>query len=166
MARWPTGENTVSYLVGRDRLEVLADTDLEFAAATALARARKRLGTARAALEGGDVDGAYVAAYDAYRMAAEALLVRQGLRATGGDGSHMTVEDAVAAQFSDRIPGYAKPTFERMRKTRHAAQYFDPSAPPIEAADAVWALDVSRASVDAAGDLLESEPLGRFDGEA
>jgi hypothetical protein len=27
-----------------------------------------------AALTGGDVDGAYVAAYDAYRMAAEALL--------------------------------------------------------------------------------------------
>jgi hypothetical protein len=30
-------------------------------------------------------------------MAAESLLVRQGLRATGGDGSHMAVEDAVSA---------------------------------------------------------------------
>lgn len=164
MVRWPTGEKPVSYLLGRGRLEALADTDLESAAATALTRARKRLGTAGAALEGGDVDGAYVAAYDAYRMAAEALLVRQGLRATGGDGSHMTVEDAVAAQFSERIPGYAKPTFERLRKTRHTAQYFDPSASPIEEADAEWALEVSRASVDAAGDLLESEPLDRFDG--
>ena len=117
MSPWPAGGTTVSYLLERGRLEAIADTDLETAAGTALSRARKRLGTAGAALEGGDVDGAYVAAYDAYRMAAEALLVRQGLRATGGDGSHMTVEDAVAAQFSDRIPGYAKPTFERLRKT-------------------------------------------------
>jgi hypothetical protein len=35
-------------------------------------------------------------------------------------------EDAVSAQFSDRIAGYAKATFERFRKTRHTAQYFDP----------------------------------------
>jgi hypothetical protein len=39
--------------------------------------------TATAALSMGDVDGAYAAAYDAYRMAAEALLACQGLRATG-----------------------------------------------------------------------------------
>lgn len=163
MGRWPIGENAVSYLVDRARLEALGETDLASAAETALARARKRLGTAAAALDGGDVDGAYVAAYDAYRMAAEALLVRQGLRATGGEGSHMTVEDAVAAQFSDRIPGFAKPTFERLRKTRHTAQYFDPSAPPIAEADARWALEVSRASVDGADDLLGSEPPDRFD---
>jgi excisionase family DNA binding protein len=45
----------------------------------------------------GDVDGAYAAAYDAYRVAAKGLLGRHGLRATGGDGSHMAVEDAVSA---------------------------------------------------------------------
>jgi hypothetical protein len=65
---------------------------------------------AAAALAGGDVDSAYVAAYDAYRMAAEALLARQALRATGGDGSHMAVEDAVSAQFRADIPAFAKPT--------------------------------------------------------
>lgn len=60
--------------------------------------------TATAALAGGDIDGAFVAAYDGYRMAAEALLARQALRATGGDGSHMAVEDAVSAQFGAAIP--------------------------------------------------------------
>jgi hypothetical protein len=65
------------------------------------------------------VDGAFIAAYDAYRMAAEALLARQGLRATGGDGSHMAVEDAVSAQFGTEIPAFAKPTFERFRRARH-----------------------------------------------
>src|SRR5215210_1990687 len=150
MARWPTGERTVSFLIERGRLEALGDTDLDSAAATAIERGTKRLGTAASALEGDDVDGAYAAAYDAYRMAAEALLLRQGLLATGGEGSHMTVEDAISAQFADRITGYAKATFERFRKTRHTAQYFDPSAPPLDRADAEWALDVSRAAIDGA----------------
>jgi DNA-binding transcriptional ArsR family regulator len=57
----------------------------------------------------GDVDGVVAAAHDAYRMAAaEALLVRQGLRATGGEGSHMTVEDAISAQYAKQISGFAK----------------------------------------------------------
>lgn len=163
MARWPTGEKTLSFLIDRGRLEALGVTDLAAAAETAIARARKRLGTAAAALQGEDFDGAYAAAYDAYRMAAEALLVRQGLLATGGEGSHMTVEDAISAQFADRITGYAKATFERFRKTRHTAQYFDPSAPPLEGADAEWALGVSRAAVDGAAELLRSESLDRFE---
>jgi uncharacterized protein (DUF1330 family) len=66
-----------------------------------------------------------VAAYDAYRMAAESLLARRGLRATGRDGSHMAVEDAVSAQFAADIPAFAEPTFERLRRIRHSAQYFD-----------------------------------------
>jgi hypothetical protein len=53
--------------------------------------------------------------------AVEALLIRQGLRATGGEGSHMTVEDATSAQYTKRLPELAKPTFERLRRTRHAA---------------------------------------------
>jgi hypothetical protein len=54
----------------------------------------------------------------------------------GGDGSHMTVEDAVAAQFGADIAAFAKLTFERFRRTRHSAQYFDPNAAPITRADA------------------------------
>lgn len=163
MARWPTGQKAVSFLIDRGRLESLGDTDLTSAAATAIERATKRLGSAGSALEGEDFDGAYSAAYDAYRMAAEALLVRQGLLATGGEGSHMTVEDAISAQFADRIAGYGRATFERFRKTRHTAQYFDPSAPPLVRADAEWALGISRAAVDGAAEMLRSESLDRFD---
>ncbi len=153
----------MSFLIKRGRLEALGATDLAAAAATAIARAKKRLGTAASALEGDDVDGAYAAAYDAYRMATEALLVRQGLLATGGEGSLMTVEDAISAQFAGRIAGYAKARFERFRKTRHTAQYFDPSAPSLDRADAEWALGVSRAAVDGAAELLRSESLDRFE---
>src|ERR1700722_16211690 len=108
------GKRTIAYLIGQGRLESITVGDTAGTAETLLQRASRRLKTtAAAALRGGDVDGAYVAAYDAYRMAAETLLIRQGMRATGGDGSHMTVEDAVSAQFAGNIPAFAKPTFER-----------------------------------------------------
>ena len=118
--------------------------------------------TATAALAGGDVDGAYVAAYDAYRMTAEALLARQALRATGGDGSHMAVEDAVSAQFRAEIPAFAKPTFERFRRTRHSAQYFDPAAAPITKSDASWAIEKATAALSDVKALLAASPPERF----
>ena len=49
------------------------------AAATIIGRATRRLLTADGGLTVGDVEGAFAAAYDAYRMAAEALLIRHGL---------------------------------------------------------------------------------------
>ena len=95
-------------------------------------------------------------------MAAEALLVRQWLRATGGEGSHVTVEDAISGQYAKLIPGFAKPTFERLRRTRHAAQYFDPSSAEISADDAAWALSTSRTVVEAVERLLTTDPPDLF----
>lgn len=162
-ARWAKGERTVQYLVDKGRLEGFEADDLDAQAAALIARASLRAETtAAAALDGGDVEGAYVAAYDAYRMAAESLLARQGLRATGGDGSHMTVEDAVSAQFAIDIPAFAKPTFERFRRTRHSAQYFDPHAAPITKADAAWAIEKATAALSGAKALLAASPPGRF----
>ena len=95
-------------------------------------------------------------------LAAEALLTRQGLRATGGEGSHMTVEDAISAQYAKQIPGFAKPTFERLRRTRHSAQYFDPSSAEINADDSAWALSTARTVVEAVGRLLAADPPDLF----
>ena len=137
MTRWHRGERTVAFLIDRGRLEPFEARDPAATAGVLIERANRRLdATSRAALANGDADGAYAAAYDAYRMAGEALLARQLLRATGGDGSHMAVEDAVSAQFSSDIAAFAKPVFEQLRRTRHSAQYFDPDAPPITEADA------------------------------
>ena len=143
MARWAKGEQTVQFLVDRNRLESFEADDLAALTEALIGRAVLRVETtAAAALAGGDVDGAFVAAclHDAYRMTAEALLARQALRATGGDGSHMAVEDSVSAQFGAEIPAFTKPTFERLRRSRHAAQYFDPSAAPLTESDATWAI--------------------------
>ena len=126
MARWRKGEKSVDFLVSRGRLESFEAVDLAALAEARVKRAALRLEvTATAALQMGDVDGAYVAAYDAYRMAAEALLARQGLRATGGEGAHMAVEDALSAQFAVGIPalpsrrssGYAAPATRRSTST-------------------------------------------------
>lgn len=95
-------------------------------------------------------------------MAAEALLARQGLRATGGDGSHMSVEDAVSAQFAAQIPAFAKPIFERLRRTRHTAQYFDPSAAPITRPDAEWAIQKAMEGLAGAKVVLSATPPERF----
>jgi hypothetical protein len=121
MATPPEGRNTIDYLLGRGRLERIDGSTAGESAAAIIGRATRRLLTADGGLAAGDVEGAFAAAYDAYRMAAEALLIRQGLRATGGEGSHVTVEDAVSGTFAKAIPGLAKPTFERLRRTRHAA---------------------------------------------
>jgi hypothetical protein len=153
----------VLYLVDKGRLESFESTDLSELAAALIQRAARRVETtAAAALHGGDAEGAYVAAYDAYRMAAETLLARQGLRATGGEGSHVIVEDAVSAQFAEAIPAFAKPTFERFRRTRHSAQYFDPEAPPITRSDASWAIEKASAALSGVRTLLRETPPGRF----
>ena len=151
------------FLVGRNRLESFEADDLAALTETLIGRAVLRVETtATAALAGGDVDGAFVASYDAYRMAVEALLARQALRATGGDGSDMAVEDAVSAQFGAEIPAFTKPTFERFRRSRHAAQYFDPSAAPLIESDAAWAIEKAKDALSAVKALLAATPPGRF----
>jgi hypothetical protein len=153
----------MEFLMDRGRLESFTADDLGSVAEALLRRATLRVGTsARAALDGGDVDGAFVLAYDGYRLAAESLLARQGLRATGGDGSHMTVEDAISAQFSKDIPAFAKATFERLRRTRHSAQYLDLTAAPITEQDASWAIEKATAALEGVRALLASSPPSRF----
>ena len=87
-------------------------------------------------------------------------LARQALRATGGDGSHMAVEDAVSAQFGAEIPAFSKPTFERLRRARHAAQYFDPSAAPLTASDAIWAIEKAKDALSGSESAVDGNATG------
>jgi len=162
MPSWPRGEQTVRFLLGRGRLETLEAISLGEASDALLERATSRHATAKAALKLGDLAGAYSTDYDAYRMAAESLLARQALRATGGNGSHVTVEDAVSAQFAGDIPAFAKPTFEQLRRTRHSVQYFDPHAAPVGSSDAQWAIDKASEALSGAEALLSKQVLDRF----
>jgi len=163
MAKSGEGRSTVEYLIEKDRLELVASDGSAVVAEQILGRAELRIATSRAGLEAGDVDGAFVAAYDAYRMSAECLLAHQCLRATGGEGSHMTVEDAVSAQFAGQIEPFAKPTFERFRRTRHIAQYFDPQAAEITHSDSEWAIKTAASAVDGARRITQATELSRFE---
>ena len=113
MARWASGEQTVQFLVDRNRLESFEAADL----------------------------GALT----------EALIGRAGLRV-----------DAISAQFGVEIPAFAKPTFERFRRARHAAQYFDPSAAPLTAPDAEWAIGKAKEALSGVRALLTTSPPERF----
>ena len=159
---WRRGRSTVEYLISTGRLELVTVEDGDSAAGRVLGRAERRLATASSGIRGGDVEGAFVAAYDAYRMAAESLFALQGLRAAGG-GSHVTVEDAVSSQFAHEVSAFAKPIFERFRRMRHSAQYYDPDAPEIIADDAMWAMATARSAVQGTRRIIESGGLSRFD---
>lgn len=162
MANPSGGRRTIEFLLARGRLEHVDGHAADMSATLIMRRSALRLLTAEGGLRAGDVDGAFAAAYDAYRMAAEALVVRQGLRATGGDGSHMAIEDAVSGQYAEQIPSFAKPTFERLRRTRHAAQYFDPSGTEISVDDSKWALSTAQSVVRAVENLLATDPPDTF----
>ena len=96
-------------------------------------------------------------------MAAEALLARQALRSTGGEGGHKHAETAVAAQFRDAVPALALPTFERLRGTRHSAEYFAPGRPSVTDDDASWALTKAAEALAGAKSLIEAGGLDVFD---
>jgi len=152
----------MQFLMERNRIEPIAVSDPESDCGALLNRAKKRLATANAALVGEDNEGAFANAYDVYRMGADCLLLRQGLRATGGEGSHMAVEDAVAAQFGDAVKEYAKPLFQRFRQGRHASQYFDPSLPEKTQDDARWAVETAERALRGVEDVLASGGLGLY----
>ena len=95
-------------------------------------------------------------------MAADSLLARQGLRATGGDGSHRTIEEAVSSQFDDQIPAFSKLSFEQFRQMRNASQYPEFESPELTDSDAQWAVDLAGDALAGAQDLMSSVELGPY----
>lgn len=156
------GRSTITYLIEAGRLERITDEGRTEAGDWLLGQAERRLATAIAGLDLGDISGAFAVAYDAYRMAAESLLLRQCLRPTSGEGSHVALEDAVSSQFADSISEFAKPTFERFRRNRHAAQYYDDTTPPLTSDDAQWAISVAKAAVNGSKRIGKSDALMPF----
>ena len=77
---------------------------------------------------------------------------------------HIIIKEPIGMHvpIAKKIPGLAKPTFERLRRTRHSAQYFDPSSAEISAEDSAWALSTARAVVAAVGSLLTVDPPDLF----
>ena len=156
------GRSTIAYLIEAGRLERVAVEGRQQAGAWVLGQAERRLGAAITVLEIDDIAGAFSLAYDAYRLEAESLLLRQCLRPMSGEGSHIAVEDAVSSQFADSIPQFAKPTFERFRRNRHAARYYDADTPPLTGEDARWAISLAEAALEGSRRVGEEDALEPF----
>lgn len=161
MGTWPKGQAAIEFLIGRERLEHVVGDSRTQDADRLIRDASRRLGSART-LVGSDDGSAFSLAYDAYRMAAESLLARQGLRATGGEGAHRTIEDAISSQFVSEIDAFDKPTFERFRQMRNAAQYPDHEAPELDESDARWATGLADDAVSGVQRFTSAVELGPY----
>lgn len=129
MASWPTGIETIQYLLARgDPQKVAASAE---APSSFLHQAAKHLDSA-AAVAKSDPDGAYTLLYDAGRRCLAAVLQVQGLRATSR-GGHYALQEASAAQFTKPPPRRAFRPFGRLRRTGNQIEYDNISPSPPRA---------------------------------
>src|SRR2546430_13964397 len=80
--------------------------------------ADRHLNTASAALQSGDLAGAFQLAYDPARKSLTALALSRGLR-TRGEGAHATVIDVVEIEFAGAPGVEVVGKLDRLRRTRN-----------------------------------------------
>lgn len=125
MARWNPGKGKIEQLLrDGDLQEVEASREQ---ADRLFDQAFQHLRSAES-LKESDPEGAYALLYDAARKALVAVLENQGLRPTS-KGGHIATIEAVRAQLDSTLGMTLRP-FDRMRRTRRAAEY-PPSGAPI-----------------------------------
>ncbi|MCL2466779.1 MAG: HEPN domain-containing protein [Micrococcales bacterium] len=140
-APWTTGALVVRRLVDERRLDqVVPDTEL---AARQLHHARQHLDAAREHADRFPMP-ALTSAYDAARLALTALLEHQGLRPRA-DGSHLTVEEAIAAQLGPAVGR----KFRTLRLLRHSTEYPSPGDTDITVDEVHEALELTEALLPA-----------------
>lgn len=155
MSRWGPGSTTIDDMLADGRLERVPASREQ--ADFMIAEARKHAAAADA-IAGIDATGAYQLMYDGARKALAAMLEVQGLRATSA-GGHVAVIDAVEAQLGAIATKVLRP-FNRMRRTRHSAEYPSASAPTVMEDDvrddlprALSMIDMSAQALDALGEF-------------
>lgn len=125
------------------------------AATACLDRARERLSAAQLMVDASLHEAAFTRAYDAYRIAAESIVLALGYRVPAVAGAHRITVDIALAASGGGTEAFATPTAERFRAGRHEAEYFDPDRPADKsAADAAWAVDTAAAAVETVNSLL------------
>lgn len=115
-----------------------------------LDRAQARLSAAELLLGAELWESAFTNAYDAYRMAAESVVLAFGFRVPAVAGAHRITVDIAQAALGGATEVFAGASAERFRTGRHEAEYFDPDRPAEKTeADVRWAVEKSAAAVDA-----------------
>ena len=135
---WQPGHARIEELLAAGELEQVTPADS--VASLLLQDAGRHLATAAAAVETGDLAGAYQLAYDALRKSAASLLAVQGLRATSR-GGHVAVQEAIIAQFGSTTHVFR--AFGRIRRARNSFEYPSATTPGPAPDDVTDALTVA-----------------------
>jgi len=147
-------ERVLALFEKRGQVEALESAGSS-AAQACLARARDRLDAAELLVRADHWESAFTTSYDAYRMAAEAVVLALGYRVPAVAGAHrITIDIAQAAVGSD-ADAFAGAAAERFRAGRHEAEYFDPDRPAEKTEDdAHWGIEKATGAIAAVTSAL------------
>lgn len=127
------------------------------AASVGLARAQERLAAATLLIGAGHWESAFTTAYDAFRMAADSVVLALGYRVPAVRGAHRITIDIAQAALGSAGDAFSGAAAERFRIARHEAEYFDPDRPTEKSeGDARWAVARASAAISAVTSALDS----------
>lgn len=139
----------ISLFVGRGQLDALEHADAS-AARACLNRASERLRAASVLSDSELWESAFTSAYDAYRTAADAIVLALGYRVPATPGGHRIATDIACAALQSHTNSFSAAGAERFRQGRHESAYFDPARPVDKtASDARWAIELATKAIDA-----------------
>lgn len=141
---------------GRGQLDRLPAADAD-AALACLGRAKERLSAASVLIDAKLWESAFTTAYDAFRTAADAVVLFLGYRVPATRGGHRIATDIAHAAMQPDTDAFAPADAERLRQGRHESEYFDPARPVDKTEpDARWAVELASRAVDAVGRALSA----------
>lgn len=144
----------ISLFEGRGQLDRLEAAGAD-AARACLERAKERLSASYVLIDAGLWESAFTTAYDAFRTAADAVVLSLGYRVPATPGGHRIATDLAHAGMQPDTDAFAPAGAERFRQGRHESEYFDPARPVDKTeADARWAVELADRAIDAVGRAL------------
>lgn len=145
---------TAEMFLRRDQLEAVESGGPD-AARACLDRARRRLEALEVLIDGEHWETAFTTAYDAYRTAADAVVMLLGYRVPAVKGAHRVPTDIAHAALQHDTEAFGPVTADRFRAGRHESEYFDPDRPVDKTEDdARWASATASAAVSAVAAAL------------
>lgn len=139
----------IALFEGRGQLDRLDHVDAG-ATRACLARGKERLSAASVLTDAKLWESAFTTAYDAYRTAADAVVLSLGYRVPATPGGHRIATDVAHAAMQQVTDAFVSASAERFRQGRHESEYFDPARPVDKTAgDAAWAFELAKRAIDA-----------------
>lgn len=148
-------QRAIDLFVGRGQLDSV-DSATPDVARTCLDRARNRMAAVDVLLDAEHWETAFTTAYDAYRTAADAVVLLLGYRVPAVKGAHRIATDVSNAALKDDTDAFGPVSSDRFRSGRHESEYFDPDKPVDKTEDdARWAASIASAAIAAVATVVD-----------